>query len=240
MATSSNDNPHKGHRLRLRKQYRKNGIESLLPHQCLELLLFYSIPRSDTNAIAHNLLDTFGSLSGVFNASFEELKTVEGVGDNTATLIKFIPQLYSEYASSVYSAAALGNQEEMCKFFISQFYGLNVEVLRIACLDDNMKIKSNMKLATGSGDSVEFDIRKIVDVVLHSGCSKCIIAHNHPHNDSAPSQEDIRFTNELKDILASMGITLVEHVIVGNDGARSIINNYIWITPSPKTKSKQR
>ena len=81
------DNPHKGHRKRLRDQFLKNGLEYMQPHQVLELLLFSSIPQADTNVYAHNLLDRFGSIAGVFNAGFDELQTVKGIGENSATLI---------------------------------------------------------------------------------------------------------------------------------------------------------
>ena len=92
-----NKNIHEGHRDRLRKRFLDEGLDNFHDHNVLELLLFYSIPRKDTNEEAHNLIDTFGSLSGVFNASHEDLCKVKGIGENTATLIKMMPELFKKY-----------------------------------------------------------------------------------------------------------------------------------------------
>lgn len=78
---------HENHRLRLRRRYQTSGLDDFEDHNILELLLFSSIPRKDTNPIAHRLIDRFGSLRGVFAATEEELCSVEGVGIVTARMI---------------------------------------------------------------------------------------------------------------------------------------------------------
>ena len=90
-------NVHEGHRDRLRQRFLQEGLENFQDHNVLELLLFYSIPRKDTNEEAHNLINRFGSLSGVFDASFEELCEVKGIGENSAALIKIMPELFKKY-----------------------------------------------------------------------------------------------------------------------------------------------
>ena len=87
-------NLHAGHRKRLKEQVVNVGLENFSSHQILEVLLFYAIPQRDTNELAHVLLNTFGSLSGVFEASYESLLEVKGVKENTATLIKLLPQVW--------------------------------------------------------------------------------------------------------------------------------------------------
>ena len=69
-------NVHEKHRKRVRENVLKNGFKQLGDHQLLELLLFYSIPRGDTNELAHKLLNEFGGLSGVIKASPEALTKV--------------------------------------------------------------------------------------------------------------------------------------------------------------------
>lgn len=87
-------NNHAGHRERLRHDFLERGLEAMHPHQVLELLLFYSIPRIDTNNIAHEMLNKFGSIAGVFNAPIGELRDIHGVSENTVVLLKMIPQLF--------------------------------------------------------------------------------------------------------------------------------------------------
>ena len=88
------ENVHKNHRARLRETFRKAGVDGMPDHNLLEFLLFYSIPRKDTNEIAHRLIATFGSLNRVFDAPYEELLKVEGMGESSALLISSIPALW--------------------------------------------------------------------------------------------------------------------------------------------------
>ena len=90
-------NLHEGHRQRLKERFIKNGLSDFEDHNVLELLLFYSVPRSDTNELGHKLLKKFGSLSNVFDAPVDELCKVEGIGLHSATLIKLIPELCNLY-----------------------------------------------------------------------------------------------------------------------------------------------
>ena len=82
---------HDFHRERMRRRFRENGLTGFADHEVLELLLYYAIPRRDTNPIAHALLDRFGGLSGVFSAPAELLEQVDGVGENTAAFLRLIP-----------------------------------------------------------------------------------------------------------------------------------------------------
>ena len=81
------DAPHAGHRQRLRERFLKMGLDSFEPHEVLELLLTYSIPRKNTNVIAHKLIDKFGSISAVFDAPCEALMSVDSITENSAVLI---------------------------------------------------------------------------------------------------------------------------------------------------------
>ncbi len=85
---------HQGHRARQRKKLLENGPRAFADHELLEMLLYYAIPRRDTNELAHRLLERFGSLQGVFSAPVEELSTVEGVGENAAVLLSLVPQIW--------------------------------------------------------------------------------------------------------------------------------------------------
>ena len=84
------DSIHKGHRQRMKDRFLQEGLDHFSDIQVLELLLFYCIPRQDTNPIAHKLLDHFGSLSQVLEASVEELTKVPGIGENAATFLHLI------------------------------------------------------------------------------------------------------------------------------------------------------
>ncbi len=86
--------PHEGHRERMRKRFRANGLVGFSDFEALELFLFYAIPRRDTRPIAHALIEDFGSLTAVFNAPEESLCRVPGVGPKTARYLHSICGLW--------------------------------------------------------------------------------------------------------------------------------------------------
>ena len=90
---------HDGHRSRMRKRYRHEGLDGFAPHEVLELLLFYGRARGDTNALAHSLLDCFGSLKGVLEATPEQLMTVKGIGEESATLLSLMLPMFRRYSA---------------------------------------------------------------------------------------------------------------------------------------------
>ena len=236
------ENPHQGHRRRLREQFLRNGLESMSPHQALELLLFYSIPQMDTNVLAHELIKRFGSLAGVFNASFEELISVPNVGAYTACLIKLIPQMYIMYAKSSLDGTPVKSMKELCKMSMAFFYGTSVEETRMICIDEGNTMRVNVKLATGTSSSVRIELRRVVEIAINTGCNKCVLVHNHPGASSMPSIEDEHSTKEIKKLLGLLGITLIDHIIVGNDGVRTVLSGEMSIdSPVPKgTDPKDR
>lgn len=219
------DSPHSGHRERLRQQFLANGLESMPQHQILEMLLFYAIPRIDTNELAHRLISRFGSLKGVFDADINELVNVQGMGKNAAVLIKLIPQVSEVYFSSVYDGAKLEDIATISSFLVAMYNKIDIEILRLICLDDNMRMRDNVILSKGDSDHVVINQRIIMQKVLNSGCSYCVLAHNHPNASSKPSKEDISATKMLVGFLNSVGITLIDHIIIGDDGTTAIINS---------------
>ena len=88
---------HSGHRQRVKTEFLARGVEGWSDHRILELLLFYAIPQGDVNELAHRLVDHFGSLAWVLDASAEELKKVSGVGEHTAVLLKLVPAIGGRY-----------------------------------------------------------------------------------------------------------------------------------------------
>ena len=85
---------HAGHRSRMKNRFLKTGLDSFEPHEVLELLLFYAIPKRDTNKIAHDLIENFGSIAGVLNAPYELLIQIDGIGEHAAILLKQLPQFF--------------------------------------------------------------------------------------------------------------------------------------------------
>ncbi len=97
-------NLHEGHRKRVKERFIKFGVDSFTDVQLLETLLFYAVPKKDTNDTAHLLLDTFGgTFAKVLNADYKELVKVNGIGENAASLIKFVQMVSKKYLISSFA-----------------------------------------------------------------------------------------------------------------------------------------
>lgn len=212
------ENLHEGHRKRMKERFIKSGLDDFAPHNILELLLFYSIPRGDTNPVAHRLIDTFGSLSGVFDATPEELAKVDGVGENSAILISMIPQIARKYLEDKADTANIvGGCSDIGAFLLPKFVGRTNEALMMVSIDNKNKIISCSVVAEGTVDSAKVSRRKIMEEAIKVKATRVILAHNHPCGVAVPSSEDVVMTKEIGRLFAQVGIELVDHIIVAND-----------------------
>lgn len=220
---------HSDHRKRMKSQFINNGASMFEDHNMLELLLFYAIPRVDTNEIAHKLINHFGSLAEVFDAPYEELIKVEGVAENSATLIKMVPSLAQRYAVSKHSnVKVFDNPKVIGEYFVNKFIGCTEEKVYLMLLDSSLQLIYCALLANGTATSANVSIRGVVNLVVkHSACS-VVLAHNHPRGLVLPSTEDLTVTSKLKYALRPLEIQLIEHIIVsGNEYIPLIADGYI-------------
>lgn len=214
-----NKNVHEGHRVRLKNKFLQNGFDGFEHHNILELLLFYSIPRKDTNEIAHELLNHFGSLKNVFNAEFKDLIAVKGISENSATLIKMIPKIAQEYMNdSLKEGNIFDSASKIGRYFVNKYLGEKTEIVYAMLLSNNFELISVVKIHEGSVNSAQIHARKIVDAVIKHNASMVVLAHNHPNGTVCPSHEDINTTADLMSLLKTLDINLIEHfVIAGNE-----------------------
>lgn len=212
------ENIHEGHRKRMKERFMKSGLDDFAPHNVLELLLFYSIPRGDTNPIAHRLIDAFGSLSGVFDATPEELMKVSGVGESTAILISMIPQMARKYLEDKADAVNIvGGCGDIGAYLLPKFVGRTNEALMMVSIDNKNKVISCSVVAEGTVDSAKVSRRKVMEEAMKVKATRVILAHNHPRGVAVPSAEDVAMTREIGRLFAQVGIELVDHIIIADD-----------------------
>ncbi|MBR6780496.1 MAG: RadC family protein [Clostridia bacterium] len=205
---------HSGHRKRLKKRAELEGLEHFEPHNLLELLLFYTIPRADTNDTGHRLLDEFGSFAGVLDASPQALMRVHGVGRETALFLSMLPAVFRMYVQSqTNDYRGLKNLDEAVDILFPKFTGVDHELLYMLCLDSGNRVKRCVLLAEGNQLKVELDVRRILTEVIISNASSVILAHNHPSGDLKPSVGDHRATKIVADALQTIDVPLVEHFV---------------------------
>ena len=212
------DNPHKGHRARLKEEFLVRGLAGMPDHKALELLLCFAIPQGDVNPLAHRLIDTFGSLAGVFNATPEQLLSVKGVGSHLSCLIKLVPALGGRYLADRSSLGTiLDTTERLGEYLRPEFFGQRNEICVLLCLDAKCKALLCQRLSEGSVDFTPMDLRKMMELALACNASQVVIAHNHVSNIATPSNADILATENAYHLFEQVGILLRDHLIFADD-----------------------
>ena len=219
-------NVHEGHRERMRNKYVNKGIEVFEQHEILEMLLFYAIPRKNTNDIAHRLLEACGSLSAVFDAPIDILMQ-QGLSYNAAVLLHMIPDLSRAYQSDKFdNEEKIITDEIIGKKMVHLFAGKIEECVYAFFLDAKGKEKYSGIISKGDASSAPLFSKDIVSIAARCKAVTVIIAHNHPSGVAFPSRADLEATADIADALDTIGIHLADHIIVAD-------RDYISLSSTP-------
>lgn len=181
----------------------------------LELLLFYSIPRKDTNETAHRLLARFGDVYSVLSADVEELCKVEGVSQSSAVLIRLCGELGARYCSGRTDALKrFSGPEEIGEYLVKLYHGVKEETVYLLLLNNNGSLIRCEMICKGNVNSISVKMRDIVSAAISANAASVILAHNHPGGTASPSLDDLTTTRGILNALSISGIDLLEHYIV--------------------------
>ena len=205
--------PHDGHRQRLKTEFLARP-DSFPDHKLLELLFFYANPRSDTNPLAHELIDRFGSLAGVLDAPPEELCKVKGMGKHGAVLLKTVKELSGRYLTARTRVDDIArNSRDYYQLLRPYFFGARNEMVYVLCLDGKRQVLGVRKVAEGSIELAEVNTRRIAEEAIGLRAAQIYVAHNHVSNLAIPSQADWLTTDTLRGALRPIGIELIDHLV---------------------------
>jgi len=214
---------HDGHRQRMKDRFRNEGLDNFNEINVLELLLFYCIPRVDTNPLAHRLLDHFGSLPLVLEATPEELEKVPGVGANIATYLSLITEVGRYYqVKRTEDEAILRSVEDCGRYLMPRFFGRENETVFMLCLDAKCKVLCCKMVGEGSVNSANIPTRRIVEMALAANATTVVLAHNHPSGLAVPSSDDIQTTRKIAKALETVDIVLADHLVMSKEDFVSI------------------
>lgn len=224
---------HADHRQRMKQRFVREGLDHFDDLYILELLLFYCIPRRDTNEIAHNLLNHFGNLPRVLEAAPDELKRVTGVGEGVATFIMLLQQVSRAYEiRRLEDVTEIKSGEDIKKLMKAHMRGLRNETVYLLCADSKWKVLCVEEVGKGSVNSANVSVRKIVEIALASKATTVILGHNHPGGLANPSAEDIAATEYIAKSLRAVDIQLADHVIVSEGECISLYESGLF-RPNP-------
>ena len=208
---------HKDHRKRMKKRFLEQGLDGFSDFQALEFLLFYGVPQGDTNALAHELIAHFGSLSQVLDAPAEELMRVSGIGEHSAILLRLINDMGRFYlVDKARQERVLPTIADCARFLLPYFHGRRLETVFLLCLDAKCMVISCREIGEGGVNSAGLSVRRVVETALREGASSVVLAHNHPSGIAIPSPEDIQATRRTALALQAVDICLVDHLVIAD------------------------
>ena len=209
---------HKDHRKRVREQFLKEGFsDNTPPHKILELLLFYVVPRKDTNGLAHQLMNKFGSLAGVLDAPEEELLKFSGITENALCLFRLIMPVARMYINDRKEGQrSVSGRADAAEFLAEKFIGLEKERVYLLCLDNKGRILDCPLLSEGSELHVSVSSRMIIEQVIKTKATAVMLGHNHPKGLAFPSPADIRVTAQLVSAVSHIGVRFLDHIVVAD------------------------
>ncbi len=207
-----------GHRKRLKERFVQCGLDDFNEFNALELLLFYTIPQKDTNPIAHRLIEKFGSFPEVLDAEYDDLITVDGVSDHTASFLKLIPQAARYYQSKkLEERKEFATLQDIGDYLVGKYVGIVKETVYMLLLDNKRSLISCERVHEGSVNSAAISVRKMAETALKKRAAAVVIAHNHPEGLAIPSPDDLLITKSLRSALMTLEIEFIDHFIIAED-----------------------
>jgi len=226
------DKPHYlYHRKRLRERMRRAGAQGLQDYELLELLLTYAIPRKDLKPLAKDLIQQFHSLTGVMDATPEELRKVFGVGPRAARLISLVKEIGVVYlAEGMKKRDLLSSPQAVVDFARLKLAGSHHEVFMVICLNTKNEVLHHETVHEGTIDRAVIYPRRIVETALAHHAAGLLLVHNHPSGHTEPSEEDQQITDAIVRAAATVDIRVLDHIIVGKQGYLSFVERGLLST----------
>ncbi len=203
-----------GHRKRVRDRFLKDGLDGFLPHEVLELLLFYAVAQKDTKTEAHALINAFGSLFGVLEAKEEDLVRVDGIGAHTAAFLKGLLPMARYIAEEEPMPTAYQSPEMVGEYFVSYYRDKETPSLDVALLNNRFEMIKTVHLCDATLGSPRFQIREAVEAAYACNAASLILACRTEKAIAFPDYEDFCLFRDVLRVFREEGLHLAEIVLV--------------------------
>ena len=218
-----------GHRQRLRERFAKGGIAALADYETLELLLTYGIPRKDTKQIAKDLIKRFKTITSVLQADPEQLKEVEGLGENATAFLRLVREINAYCLhEKIQRQSIVANRADVHEYLRFHFGARLQEYIAVVFLDSGNHVLSAEIAGEGTVNQCVAYPRAIFEKALKNGAASFIIAHNHPGGNRQASEADWQLTRRLHEIGRLLEIPLLDHIIICDNGVVTLREHSRW------------
>jgi DNA repair protein RadC len=204
---------------RPRERLQRFGPSALSAQEIIAVILGRGIAGESVMYTAARLLKRFDDLTGLADASLEELSQVKGIGPAKASQIKAAFELSKRVQNAAGSSSKqpVRTPEEVMAVVRGELDGLKKEHFRVLCLDTRNFLIKDAGVSIGSLDASIVHPREVFKEAISACASSVIFVHNHPSGDPRPSDDDIRLTKRLAEVGELVGISVIDHVITGSE-----------------------
>ena len=202
-----------------RERLVKFGPEVLANHELLAIILEKNSNKESILQLSSKLLMEFDGLDGILSASFEEIKSIEGVRGARAAQILAISELVRRLSTLRASKkeVKISCPEDLASVVMNEMNSLNQEVLKVIFLNTKNIVIGSKDVFKGSLNNSIVHPREIFKPAINKSSASIIVCHNHPSGDPTPSREDINITLRIKECGNILGIKLLDHIIIDNN-----------------------
>ena len=205
---------------RPREKLLRNGAESLTEAELLAIILRTGNASTKETALDHarGLLTRFKGSRGIDEASLEELRSVKGIGPAKLAQLKACLEMARRLGQKKWQVGEpLRSSENVFQHFQTKFRKEKREIFYVVLLNNKNRKIREVKVSEGSLTASLVHPREVFRPAIRESAAAVLFVHNHPSGDPAPSQEDIDITRRLKDVGETMGIRVLDHIVIGHD-----------------------
>jgi len=207
---------------RPRERLWQRGVQMIGDEELLSILLGSGMRARPVLTVAGELVRNAGGVVALSRASPRELALVRGVGTARATRIAAAFELGRRAIESQQRRELVNTAEDIFRICAPRVAGLQQEVFIAIGLDIRNGLLDVVEVARGSVHAVEVHPREVFRPLVRMAAAGGVVVHNHPSGDPTPSPDDIALTRRLREAGMLIGIPIIDHVVIGDRGFRSI------------------
>ncbi|MBT3195993.1 MAG: DNA repair protein RadC [Candidatus Ruthia sp.] len=204
---------------RPREKLLKFGEASLSDAELLAIFLRTGVKGKSAVELAQDLLDQFGSIHNLLNASEEEFCQGKGLGQAKYVHLRGVLEMAKRhFESGLTKGDAFTKPEQIAQYLNLHIGNLSRETFVVLLLDQKHQLIERVNLFTGTLNQASVYPREVVKTALEKNACAVVLAHNHPSGDPKPSQADIDITKQIQKALSLIDVRVLDHIIIGDGG----------------------
>jgi DNA repair protein RadC len=208
-----------------REMLMKIGAENLPPSKLLAIVLRTGITGTSAEDLGKKLLDRFGSLRGLDNASVPEISTIKGIGMVKAVQIKAGLELGKRLMrEETKQKPRIKTLDDVINYYMPYMRDLKEEIFKVMLLDSRNKLLMDVTISKGSLNASIVHPREVIKTIVRESAAAVIFVHNHPSGETEPTKDDIEITKRLAAACELIEVRVLDHIIIGGSGYTSFVD----------------